>query len=154
MSDFENINYKIELEVQVYLLEKENFELRGQLIDKLLLMKQLKTNSKCNTFTAGASTTITSSVQTNNKINSDNNNNTSNSNKNNTSNNNCKNKNNNSNNSKNNKIRKTRRNNNNTNENGVYNKKLEAQMIEIRKEKHTNLLKLMKSRQTKMTTKK
>ena len=43
MSDFGNINYKTELEVKVYLLEKENFEIRGQLIDKVLIIKQLKT---------------------------------------------------------------------------------------------------------------
>ena len=45
-SNFENINYKTELEVKVSLLEKENFELKGQLIDKLLIIKQLKTSQK------------------------------------------------------------------------------------------------------------
>ena len=40
MSNFGNINYKTELEVKVSLLEKENFELRGQLIAKLLLIKR------------------------------------------------------------------------------------------------------------------
>ena len=41
MSDFENNNYKTELEMKVSLLEKENFELRGQITDKLLIIKQL-----------------------------------------------------------------------------------------------------------------
>ena len=41
MSNFENNNYKTELEVKISLLEKENFELRGQLTDKLLIIKQL-----------------------------------------------------------------------------------------------------------------
>ena len=50
MSNFGNINYKTELEMKVSLLEKENFELRGQLIDKLLIIKQLKTGSKSNLF--------------------------------------------------------------------------------------------------------
>ena len=36
--------------MKVSLLEKENFELRGQLIDKLLIIKQLKTDSKSNLF--------------------------------------------------------------------------------------------------------
>ena len=48
MSNFGNINYKTELEMKVSLLENENFELRGQLIDKLLIIKQLKTDSKRN----------------------------------------------------------------------------------------------------------
>ena len=41
MSNFGNINYKTELEMTGSLLEKENFELRGQLIDKLLIITQL-----------------------------------------------------------------------------------------------------------------
>ena len=51
MSNFGNINYKTELELKVSLLEKENFELKGQLIDKMLIIKQLKTNSKSYSFT-------------------------------------------------------------------------------------------------------
>ena len=50
MSNFGNINYKTELEMKVSLFEKENFELRGQLIAKLLIIKQLKTGSKSNLF--------------------------------------------------------------------------------------------------------
>ena len=38
MSNFGNINYKNKLEVKVSLLEKDNFDLRGQLIDKLLII--------------------------------------------------------------------------------------------------------------------
>ena len=38
MSNFGNINYKTKLEVKVSLLEKDNFDLRGQLIDKLLII--------------------------------------------------------------------------------------------------------------------
>ena len=58
----------------------------------------------------------------------------------------CKNKNNNNNNSKN------KNNNNSTNEKAVYNEKLQMQLQEIRKEKHTNfqILKRMKSKQTKL----
>ena len=41
MSNFENNNYKTELEMKVSLLEKEKFELRGQIPDKLLIIKQL-----------------------------------------------------------------------------------------------------------------
>ena len=37
MSNFEN-NYKTELEVKVSLFKKKNFELRGQLTDKLLII--------------------------------------------------------------------------------------------------------------------
>ena len=37
--------------MKVFLLEKERFELRGQLIENLLIIKQLKTTSKNNTFT-------------------------------------------------------------------------------------------------------
>ena len=67
MSNLGNINYKTVLEVKVSLLAKENFELRGQLIDKMLIIKQLKTNSKSNPFTTDASTitnTITAPPQT------------------------------------------------------------------------------------------
>ena len=46
MSNFGNNYNKTEIELKVSLLEKENVELRGQLIYKLLIMKQLKTNSK------------------------------------------------------------------------------------------------------------
>ena len=42
MSNFGNINYKAELEVKVSLLETENFELRGQLMDKLLKINNQK----------------------------------------------------------------------------------------------------------------
>ena len=90
MPNFGNINYKTELEVKVSLLEKENFELRGQLIDKLLIIKQLKTNSKSDPFPTDVSTTtntITTPAQTNDDINSNNDNNNNN-------NHNCKNKNN------------------------------------------------------------
>ena len=52
MSNFGNINNKTELEMKVSLLEKENFELRDQLINKLLIIKELKTDSKSNQFTA------------------------------------------------------------------------------------------------------
>ena len=38
MSNFGNINYKNKLEVKVSLLEKDNFDLRGELIDKLLII--------------------------------------------------------------------------------------------------------------------
>ena len=143
ISNFGNINYKTELEVKVSLLEKENFELRGQLIYKLLIIKQLKTNSKSNPFPNDVSTTsntITKPAQTNDNINSNNNdndNNNHNSN-NNISNNNCKNKNNDNNNNKN------KKNINSTNAKTVYNKKLQAQLQEIRKEKHTNFLNLKK----------
>ena len=148
MSNFGNINYKTELEMKVSLLENENFELRGQLIDKLLIIKQLKSDSKGNPFPTDISTTtntITKSAQNNDNINSNNNNNNNNNNKNsnnnnNINNNNCKNKNNdNSNNNKN------KKNNNNTNEKAVYNKKLQVQLEEIRKEKHTNFLNLLKT---------
>ena len=57
MSNFGNINYKTELEMKVSLLENENFELRGQLIDKLLIIKQLKSDSKGNPFPTDISTT-------------------------------------------------------------------------------------------------
>ena len=39
MSNFGTIDYKNQLEVKVSLLKKENFELSGQLIDKLLITK-------------------------------------------------------------------------------------------------------------------
>ena len=101
MSNFGNINYKTELEMKVSLLEKENFELRGQLIDKLLIIKQLKTDSKSNPFLTNISTTtntITKPVQTNDNINSNNNNknnnNTDNNDNNNINNNSYKNRNN------------------------------------------------------------
>ena len=40
MSNFGNINYIAELELKVFLLEMENFELGAQLIDKMLIIKQ------------------------------------------------------------------------------------------------------------------
>ena len=46
ISNFGNNCNKTEIELKVSLFEKENVELRGQLIYKLLIMKQLKTNSK------------------------------------------------------------------------------------------------------------
>ena len=120
--------------MNVSLLERENFELRGQLIDKLLIIKQLKTNSKSNPFPTDISTTknvITKPAQTNDNINSNNNNNNNkNNNNNNNNNNNCKSKNNDNNN-------KNKTNNNSTNEKAVYNEKLQVQLEEIRKEKHT-----------------
>ena len=42
LSNFGNINHRTELEMKVSLLEKENLELRGQLIDKLLIIKQFR----------------------------------------------------------------------------------------------------------------
>ena len=94
MSNFGNINYKTKLEVKVSLLEKENFELRGQLIHKLLIIKQLKTNSKSNPFPTDVSTTtntITTPAQTNDNNNSNNDNNKNkNNNNNNINNHNCK----------------------------------------------------------------
>ena len=136
ISNFGNINYKTELEMKVSLLEKENFELRGQLIDKLLIIKQLKTDSKSNPFLTNISTTtntITKPVQTNDNINSNNNNDKNNNNS--INNNNCKNKNNDNNN-------KNKKNNNSTNEKVVFNEKLQVQLEEIRNEKHTNFLSL------------
>ena len=128
-----NINYKTELELKVSLLEKENFELRDQLIDKMLIIKLLKTSSKSNPFPTDVSTTtntITIPAQTNDKINSNNDiNNNNNNNNNNINNNNCKNKNNDNSNNQNNK-----KNINSTNEKAVYNKKLQALLWEIRKE--------------------
>ena len=125
--------------MKVSLLEKENFELRGQLIDKLLIIKQLRTNSKSNPFPTDTSTTtntITKPAQTNDNINSNNNNNNNNNknsnNNNNINNNNCKNKDNDNNSNKN------KKNNNSTNEKAVYNEKLQVQLEEIRKEKHTD----------------
>ena len=59
--------------MKVSLLEKENFEQRGQLNDKLLIVKQLKTNLKSNPFNTDASTTrnrITQLAQTHDNINS------------------------------------------------------------------------------------
>ena len=94
ISNFGNINYKTELEMKVSLLEKENFELRSKLIDKLLIIKQLKTESKSNQFPTDVSSTtntITKPAQTNANINSNNNNNNKhNNNNNNINNNNCK----------------------------------------------------------------
>ena len=107
--------------MNVSLLERENFELRGQLIDKLLIIKQLKTDSKSNPFPTDISATtntIPKSAQTNDNINSKNNNNKNNNNNNNINSNNCKNKNNDNNNNKN------KKNNNSTNEKAVYNEKL------------------------------
>ena len=104
MSNFGNISYKTELETKVSLFEKENFELRGQLVDILLIIKQLKTDSKSNPFPSDISTTtnrITKPAQTNdniNSINNNNNNNNNNNDNNNNDNNNNKNKNNNNNN--------------------------------------------------------
>ena len=57
MPNFGNIYYKTELEMKVSSLEKENFELRGQLIDKVVIIKQLKTDSKSNPFPTEISTT-------------------------------------------------------------------------------------------------
>ena len=76
----ENIDHKTEL---VSLLEKENFELGGQLIDKPLIIKQLKIDSKSNPFPTDISTTTnttTKPTQTNDNINSNNNNNKNNNN--------------------------------------------------------------------------
>ena len=76
--------------MKVSSLEKENFELRGQLTNKLLIKKQLKADSKSNLFPNDISTTtntITKPAQTNDDISSNNNNKNNN-------NNNCKNKNN------------------------------------------------------------
>ena len=137
MSNFGNINYKTELEMKVSLLKKENFELRGQLINKLLIIKQLKTDSKSNPLPTDISTTtntITKPAQTNDNINSNNNknNNKNSNNNNNINNNNCKNKDNDNNSNKN------KKNNNSTNEKAVYKEKLQVQLEEIRKEKHTD----------------
>ena len=57
MFNFGNINYKTELEVKASLMEKESFELRGRLIDNLVIIKQLRTNSKSNPFPTYVSTT-------------------------------------------------------------------------------------------------
>ena len=97
LSNFENINYKTELELKVSLLEEENFELRGQITNKMLIIKQLKWNSKSYPITTDASTTtntITTPARTYDKINSNNgnNNNNNNNDNNSVSNNNCKNK--------------------------------------------------------------
>ena len=40
MSNFGNNNYKTKLQAKISLLEKENFKLRGELTDKLLIIKQ------------------------------------------------------------------------------------------------------------------
>ena len=126
MSNFGNINYKTESEMKVSLLEKENLELRAELTDKLLIIKQLTTDSKSNplpTDVSSTTNTITTPAQTIENININNyNNNKNNSNNNSINNDNCKNKNNGSNNNKN------KKNNNSTNEKAVYNKKLQAQL--------------------------
>ena len=137
MSNFGNIDHKTELEMKVSLLEKENFELGGQLIDKPLIIKQLKIDSKSNPFPTDISTTTnttTKPTQTNDNINSNNNNNKNNNSNNNINNNNHNNKNNDNNNNK--------KNNNSTNEKEVYNEKLQVQLEEIWKVKHTNFLNL------------
>ena len=136
MSNFGNINNKTELEMKVSLLEKENFELRDQLINKLLIIKELKTDSKSNpspTHISTTTNTITKPAQTNDNINSNNNNKNNNNNNNNNSN--CKSKNNDNNN-------KNKTDNNSTNEKAVYSQKLQVQLEEIRKEKHTIFLNL------------
>ena len=140
MYNFGNINYKTKLEVKVSLMERENFELKGQLIDKMLAIKQLKTNSKSNPLPPDVSTAtnpITTPAQTRDNINSndDNISNSNNNNNNSINNNDCKNMNNGNNNNKN-------KNDSINNEKAVYNKKLQAQLQEIRKEKHTNFLDL------------
>ena len=112
MSNFGNINNKTELEMKVSLLEKENFELRDQLINKLLIIKELKTDSKSNPSPTDISTTtntITKPAQTNDNINSNNNN---------------KSKNNDNNN-------KNKTGNISTNEKAVYSKKPQVQLEEI-----------------------
>ena len=134
MSNFGNINNKTELEMKVSLLEKKNFELRDQLINKLLIIKELKTDSKSNPSPTDISTTtntITKPAQTNDNIKSNNNN----KNNNNNNNNNCKSKNNNNSN-------KNKTDNNSTNDKAVYSKKLQVQLEEVRKEKHTIFLNL------------
>ena len=139
MSNFGNIDHKTELEMKVSLLEKENFELGGQLIDKPLIIKQLKIDSKSNPFPTDISTTTnttTKPTQTNDNINSNNNNNKNNNSNNNINNNNHNNKNNDNNNNNN------KKNNNSTNEKEVYNEKLQVQLEEIWKVKHTNFLNL------------
>ena len=71
--------------------DKKKFELRGQRIGELLIIKQLKANSKSNPFTTDASTPtnkVIALVQTNDSINSNNDNNNNNSSKNNSINNN------------------------------------------------------------------
>ena len=129
MSNFGNIDHKTELEMKVSLLEKENFELGGQLIHKPLIIKQLKIDSKSNPFPTDISTTTnttTKPTQTNDNINSNNNNNKNNNSNNNINNNNHNNKNNDNNNNNNNK-----KNNNSTNEKEVYTEKLQVQLEEI-----------------------
>ena len=130
MSNFGDINNKTELEMKVSLLEKENFQLRDQLINKLLIIKELKADSKSNPSPTDISTTtntITKPAHTNDNINSNNNNKNNN---NNNNNNNCKSKNSDNNN-------KNKTDNNSTNEKAVYSKKLQVQLEEIRKKKHT-----------------
>ena len=110
MSNFGNINYETELELKVSLLEKKNVQVRGHLIDKMMITKQLKTYSKSYPFTTDASTTtstITTPAQTYDNINSNNDNNYNDNNNNSINKNNCKNKAKDNNNNKNNKIRNT-----------------------------------------------
>ena len=110
MSNFGNINYETELELKVSLLEKKNVQVRGHLIDKMMITKQLKTYSKSYPFTTDASTTtstITTPAETYDNINSNNDNNNNNNNNNSINKNNCKNKAKDNNNNKNNKIRNT-----------------------------------------------
>ena len=128
--------------MKVSLLEKENFELRGPVIDKMLIIIQSKTDSKSDPFPTDISTTTSTNAkpaQTNDNINSNSNNNNKKSKNNNKINNNiCKNKSNNNNNNKN------QKNNTSTNEKAVNNEKLQVQLEDIRKEKR------MKSRQIKL----
>ena len=146
MFNFGNIDYKTELELKVSLLEKEHFEQRDQVIAIILIIKQLRTNSKSYPFTTIASTTtntITTPAQSYDNINRNNDKSNNNNNSNNINSNNCKNKNK-DNNNKNNKIMNTKENNNSTNKN-------ETQLQEIQKKKYIfHILKRMKSRQTKM----
>ena len=128
--------------MKVSLLEKENFELRGPVIDKMLIIIQSKTDSKSDPFPTDISTTTSTNAkpaQTDDNINSNSNNNNKKSKNNNKINNSiCKNKSNNNNNNKN------QKNNTSTNEKAVNNEKLQVQLEDIRKEKR------MKSRQTKL----
>ena len=144
MSNFGSIKYEAKLAVKVSLLETENFELRCQLVDKLLMIKQSKTQIQENLFPTNVSTTtnkVITSAQTNDNIDSNNDNN------NNISNNNCKKKNNGNNNNNENK-----KNNSSTKEKAVCNEKLQAQLQEIRKERQNifQIFKRIKSRQTKL----
>ena len=109
MPNLGNINYKPELEMKVSLL---GIIFVRFLIDKLLIIKKLKTDSKSNLFPTDVSTTtntITTPAQTNDNVNSNNDNN----NKNNINDSHCKNKNNDNNSIKN------KKNNNSTNCSGT-----------------------------------